>query len=90
LVEALDLALGLRVSGGAVLLADAEQREQVFEGVAPAAEAGGVDPGVIGQGAGRRAVLADDGEESGDDVVAGDGVVVRSLRAGSGSGRPAS
>ena len=47
LVEALDLALGLGVAGGAVLLADAEHREQVFECVAAAPEPGAVDPGVV-------------------------------------------
>src|SRR5205085_9872830 len=34
LVEPLDLALGLRVSRGAVLLSDAEGRQEVFERVA--------------------------------------------------------
>ena len=61
--------------GGSVLLADAEQWEQVFEGVAAAAEAGGVDPCVVGQGAGRRAVFVDGLQEQRDDVVAGDGLV---------------
>ena len=49
LVEPFGLALGLRVSGRAVLLADTEDREEVFEGVAAAAEPGGVDPPVVGQ-----------------------------------------
>jgi hypothetical protein len=75
LVEALDLALGLRVAGGPVLLADAEQWEEVFERVAAAAEAGGVDPRVVGQGAGRRAVFVDGLQEQRDHVVAGDGLV---------------
>ena len=74
-MEPLDLALGLRVPGGSVLLADAEQWEEVFEGVAAAAEAGGVDPRVVGQGAGRRAVIADNVQENSDDIVAGDRVV---------------
>ena len=43
------LALGLGVAGGYVLLADAEQRQDVFERVAPAGEPGGVDAAVIGQ-----------------------------------------
>jgi len=38
-VEALDLALGLGMSRGAVLLADAEVGEQELEGVAAAGEA---------------------------------------------------
>ena len=63
LVEALDLALGLRVSGCAVLLLDAEEREEVFEGVAAAAEAGGVDAAVVGQRARWRAVIVDHGKE---------------------------
>jgi hypothetical protein len=43
LVEALDLALGLRMVGMAVLLGDAQVGEQVFEAVAAAGETGGVD-----------------------------------------------
>jgi hypothetical protein len=46
LVEALDLALGLRMVGVAVFLDDAEAGEQVFEAVAAAGEAGGVDRSV--------------------------------------------
>src|SRR5262245_40449007 len=65
LVEALDLALGLGVAWGPVLLTDTEERQEVFEGVAPAAEAGGVDAAVVGQCAGRAAVLVDDAEERG-------------------------
>ena len=60
-MEALDLALGLRVAGVAVLLGDAEEREQVLEGVPPAAEAGGVDAAVVGQGRGGEAVVLDGG-----------------------------
>lgn len=73
LVEALGLALGLGVAGGSVLLVDAEQRQEVFDGVARAAEAGGGDAAVVGQRAGRGAVLVDSGEEGGDDVVTADG-----------------
>jgi hypothetical protein len=46
LVEAFDLALGLRMVGVAVFLGDAEAGEQVFEAVAAAGEAGGVDRSV--------------------------------------------
>jgi hypothetical protein len=46
LVEALDLALGLRMVGVAVLLGDAEVGEQVFEAVAAAGETRGVDRSV--------------------------------------------
>ena len=60
LVEAFDLALGLGVAGGSVLLANPEQRQEVFEGVATAAEAGGVDAAVIGQRARRSAVIVND------------------------------
>ncbi len=49
LVEALDLALGLRMVRGAVLLADAEVGEQVLEGVVAAREARGVDRAVVGE-----------------------------------------
>ena len=63
-MEAFDLALGLRVTGVAVLLGDPEDREQVLEGVLPAAEAGGVDAAVVGQGRGGEAVLVGDGEEA--------------------------
>ena len=58
-MEPLGLALGLGVSGGPVLLADTEQRQDVFERVAPAGEPGGVDAAVIGQRARRRAVIVD-------------------------------
>ena len=59
LVEPFGLALGLRVSWGSVLLADTEDREDVFERVAPTGEAGGVDAAVIGQRAGWRVVFLD-------------------------------
>ena len=72
-MEPFDLALGLRVAGAAVLLGDAEQREQVLEGVAAATESGGVDAAVVGQRRGREPVLVGDGGGSvDDDQVAGD------------------
>ncbi len=74
-MEAFDFALGLRVVRGAVLLLDAEEGQEVFEGVASAAESGGVNPSVVGEGGGGRAVGVDCGQEGGDDVVAGDRVV---------------
>ena len=43
LVKAFDFALSLRMVGVAVLLRDAQAGEQVFEAVAAAGEAGGVD-----------------------------------------------
>ena len=67
--------LGLGVPWGAVVLADAEEREQVLERVAPTAEPGGVDPGVVGEGAGRRSVFLDQAEEPGEHNVARDGPV---------------
>jgi hypothetical protein len=69
LVEPFDLALCLRVSWRSVLLDDAEQCQQVFECVAAAAEAGGVDPGVVGQRARGSAVITDDVEKDGHHVV---------------------
>ncbi len=72
LVESFDLALGLGVAGVAVLLGDSEEGEEVFEGVLPAAEAGGVDAAVVGQGRGGVSVFLGGGEESGGDQVAGD------------------
>ena len=72
LVEAFGLALGLRVPRGSVLLANTEQREDVFERVATAGEPGCVDAAVIGQRARRRAVLLHHIKEHGDDVIAGD------------------
>ena len=50
LVESSGLALGLGVERLAVLLGDAEGAQEVLEGVPPAAEAGGADAPVIGQG----------------------------------------
>ena len=72
LVEAFDLALGLRVAGVAVLLLDPQGGEQVFEGVAAAGEAGGVDRAVVGQGRGGWAVGVDVGGEGVHDIVAAD------------------
>jgi hypothetical protein len=46
-VEPLGLALGLGVAGSAVLLAHTEQRQDVFERVAPAGEPGRVDAAVV-------------------------------------------
>jgi hypothetical protein len=71
-VEAFGLALGLRVPRGSVLLANPEQRQDVFERVAPAGEPRGVDAAVIGQGRGWSAVLIHHIKEHGDDVIAGD------------------
>lgn len=76
-MEALDLALGLGVAGRAVLLTDAQQRQQVFKGVAATAEPGGVDAPVVSQRAGRDSVLVGGGQERGDDVLAADGLVHR-------------
>jgi hypothetical protein len=50
LVESFDLALGLGVERLAVLLGDAEGGEEVLEGVPAAAEAGGADAPVVGEG----------------------------------------
>ena len=47
LVEPFGLALGLGVSWGPVLLADAEERQDVFERVAAAGEPAGVDAAVV-------------------------------------------
>ena len=47
-MEALDLALGLGVVRGSVLLLDAEVGEQVLEGVVTTGEARGVDGTVVG------------------------------------------
>jgi len=82
LVKPLGLALGLRVAGSPVLLADAEERQEVFEGVATAGEAGGVDAAVVGQRAGGSAVVVDGGQEGADDVVAAvDGLARHAPRA---------
>lgn len=70
LVIALDLALGLRVSGGTVLPADPEPGEQVLEAVAPPGEARGVDRPVVGERRGRPAMGVTGRGERGDDVVA--------------------
>ena len=58
-MKAFGLALGLRVSGRAVLLLDTEQREDVLERVAPAGEAARVDAAVVGERARRQPVLLD-------------------------------
>jgi hypothetical protein len=69
-VEALDLALGLGVAGVAVLLPDAEVREQVLEAVAAADEPGRVHgPVVRERGRGPAVLLAGRGEGR-DHVVA--------------------
>jgi hypothetical protein len=70
-VEPFDLALCLRMPRRSVLLADPEDRQQVFERVAPAGEPGGVDAAVIGQRARWNAVSLDHIEEHGHDHVAG-------------------
>ena len=72
LVEPFDFPLGLRVAGRAVLLLHAQQGQEVFEGVASAAESGGVNPAVVGEGRGGCPMFVDRGEEGGDDVIAGD------------------
>jgi hypothetical protein len=69
-MEAFDFALGLRVPGVAVLLSDAQGRDERFEGVAApasAGEAGGVDHAVVGECGGRQAVCAGCIEERLDD-----------------------
>jgi hypothetical protein len=75
LVEAFGLALGLGMPGGSVLLADTEQREHVFEGVAPAGEPGCVDAAVIGQRALRRAVFLHVAKQYGHHTIAGHGLM---------------
>ena len=72
LVEAFDLALGLRVAGVAVLLVDAELAEKVFKAVAAAGESGGVDAPVVGERRGRGAVAGDEAQERADDGRPGD------------------
>ena len=57
--ETFGFALGLGVAGGPVLLADAEDREDVFEGVAAPGEPAGVDAAVVGQGCRWRPVFLD-------------------------------
>jgi hypothetical protein len=75
LVEAFDLALGLGMAGMAVLLGDAEAGEQVFEAVAPAGEAGGVDRAIVSEGGLWQAVTLDDVQEGADHGLAGDASV---------------
>ena len=72
LVEALDLALGLRMARGPVLLADAEVGEQVLEAVVAAGEARGVDRTVVGERGGGPAMRLAGRAERGHHVVAGD------------------
>lgn len=50
LVEPFGLSLGLRMTGRSVLLCHAEQRQEVFEAVASAAEPGSVNPAVVDEG----------------------------------------
>jgi hypothetical protein len=69
LMEALGLALGLRMAWRPVLLADTKQRQHVFERVAPAREPGGVDAAVIGERARRRPVSLDHVKELGHDRI---------------------
>jgi hypothetical protein len=56
----------------AVLLHDAEAGKQVFEAVAAAGEAGGIDRTIVGQGGFGQAVTVDRGQEGGDHGLAGD------------------
>jgi hypothetical protein len=62
---------------GSVLLADPEDRQDVFERVAPAGKAGGVDAAVVGQRARRRPVSLDNVKEHGHDRIARDRLVRR-------------
>src|SRR6185312_11335415 len=71
LMEPFDLALGLWVAGRAVLLLGPEEGQQIFEGVAAAAEPGSVNASVIGQRRGVNTVFIGSGKERGHDVVAG-------------------
>ena len=75
LVEAFDLALGLGVVRGAVLLRDAEGGQLDLEGVGSVAESGGEDESVVGQRGLRSAVVRAGGAEGVDDDAAGDGGV---------------
>src|SRR5205085_4281787 len=75
LVEPLDLSLCLGVAWGPVLLANTEQRQDVFESVAPTGEPGCVDASVIGQGRGRRPVFVHVVEEYGHHAIACDGLM---------------
>lgn len=75
LVEAFNLALGLGVAGTAVLLSDAQGRDESFEGVSSAAaasEAGGVDEAVVGERGGGQAVLLRGVQEGIDHDGSGD------------------
>ncbi len=75
LLEAFDLALGLRVAGLAVFLLDVQAAQFVLEAVAAAAaagEPGGEHHAVAGQRGGRDAVLGDRGAERLDHDRAGD------------------
>jgi hypothetical protein len=70
LMEPLDLPLGLRVCGGAVLLRDVEAGQEVLEPVRAAdavRESGGVDQSVVGEGGRGEPVLCGRGGEGGDD-----------------------
>lgn len=69
IIRITDLALGLRVSRRAVLLRDAEDRQEVFERVAAAAEAGRIDAALIGQSRGGNPTGLGRGQEGRDDVV---------------------
>lgn len=76
LVEPFDLALGLRVSGLAVLLLDVVGLEEFLEPVAPSfasGQAGGEHQPVIGQGGGRCPVAVDEVLQGRDDVGSGVG-----------------
>ena len=72
LVKAFDFALSLRMVGVAVLLRDAQAGEQVFEAVAAAGEAGGVDRPVVCEGGVRKSVGVGCGQEGGDHVLTAD------------------
>ena len=72
LVEALDLALRLRMGRRAVLLSDPEIGEEILEVVAATREARGVDRAVVGERGGRPAVGVARGSECRDDIVARD------------------
>ena len=72
LVEPLDFPLGLGVTGGPVFLSYAECGEEVFEAVAAAGEAGGVNTSVVSQCGRWQAVVVSVVAESVDDNVAGD------------------
>ena len=72
LVEPFDLALGLGVERMPVLLGDAQGGQQVLEGVAAAAEAGGAGAPVAGQGRRGQPVSVASLQERVDDDFAGD------------------